>query len=250
MKEMTLKKIILITVCTLLLSALCIAGSGIYAGYRMNLVRTVVAARDILPRTEITADDLMEIEVPASYLMDACTSANEVIGRYTEIQGMIPAGSPIYRSMIFDSAELPDQPVLQLKDGQAVYTLETDLSGAGILTAGQRVDVHVSVEREYGVPVTGNILNHVRIIAVKDHKGLPLDDEESTGVPFLVLLAVDRSDIDLLNIAGMTGEIRIFASSDAYETDTEAERADTSPVLNYLTELMADAGQQDSEKNG
>lgn len=249
MEEVTWKKLFGILICIILLSGLCVVGCRIYADRSMNLVKTVVASRDILPRTRITADDLTEIEVPGSYLMDAYTSADEVIGMYTEIQGMIPAGSPIYRSMVFDSDDLPDQPVLQLEEGQTVYSLETDLSDAGVLTAGQRVDVHVSVEREYGVPVTGILLNHVRVIAVKDHKGLSLDDEESTGIPFLVLLAVNRMDIDLLSIAEMTGEIRIYASSDAYENDLEGERADTSAVLSYLIELMSSSENQTMEEN-
>lgn len=247
MNTEAVRKMILIILCGCGIAAGCVIGSRAYALYRTALVRTVVAARDIPPRTRISIDDVTEIYIPEGYLLNACRESNEVVGKYTEIQGMIPAGSPFYDSMLFDASELPDQPELQLRKGQAVYSLETDLSDAGILTGGQRVDLYVSVERENNVPVTGNLLEHVRVIAVRDHKGREISETGSEGVPHLILLAVGREDIDLLNMAEMTGTVRVFASSDAYSKDAEAERAESSPVLSYLLRLIQ--SQTEEKKN-
>lgn len=236
---MLVRKVIFIILASISLAAACIFASRTYADYRIAMVKTVVAAKDIPPRTEIQEEDLVEIFIPENYLQNACRTKEEVIGRYTDIQGMIPAGSPIYASMVHDPSSLPDNPELQLKEGQAVYTLETDLSGAGSIAAGQRVDVHLSLELENETPLTGNILNHARVIAIKDHQGISLDDPESTGVPYLILLAVQREDVDLLNLAELTGEIRLFSSSDAYDTEQEAERVTDSQVYAYLQSLLS-----------
>ena len=236
---MLVRKIIFIILASVSLAAACIFASRTYADYRIAMVKTVVAAKDIPPRTEITEEHLVEISIPENYLMNASLTKEEVIGKYTDIQGMIPAGSPIYASMVHEPSTLPDHPELQLKEGQAVYTLETDLSGAGSIASGQRVDVHLSLELENETPLTGNILNHARVIAIKDHQGMSLDDPGSTGVPFLILLAVKREDVDLLNMAEMTGEIRLFASSSSYDTEQEAERVTDSQVYAYLQTLLS-----------
>ena len=246
---MLVRKVIFIILASISLASACIFASRTYADYRIAMVTTVVAARDIPPRTQITEEDLVEISIPENYLQNACLAKEEVIGKYTDIQGMIPAGSPIYASMIHDPATLPDHPELQLKEGQAVYTLETDLSGAGSIASGQRVDVHLSLELENKTPLTGNILNHARVIDIKDHQGISLDDPESTGVPYLILLAVKREDVELLNMAELSGEVRLFASSSSYDTELEAERVTDSPIYTYLQSLLTAAETQTGEQS-
>ncbi|MBR2990857.1 MAG: SAF domain-containing protein, partial [Solobacterium sp.] len=82
---------------------------------KLDLTVTYVAAHTLKPRTLITENDILEIRIPSSYLLDrTLTDKKDIIGKYTEIQGMIPAGSPFYRDMVKDRSELPDSPYLQL----------------------------------------------------------------------------------------------------------------------------------------
>lgn len=244
---MLVRKAVFIILASVSLACACILVSRTYADYRIAMVTTIVASRDIPPRTEIQEDDLVEISIPENYLQNACLSKEEVIGKYTDIQGMIPAGSPIYTSMVHEPSALPDHPELQLKEGQAVYTLETDLSGAGSISSGQRVDVHLSLELDDESPLTGNILHHARVIDIKDHQGISMDDPESSGVPYLILLAIKREDVELLNMAELIGEIRLFASSNAYDTDLEAERVTDSPVYAYVQSMLSASEMQGNQ---
>ena len=203
---------------------------------KLDLRQTLVASRTIPPRTQITDNDLAELMIPASYLQDrTLNDRSELIGKYTDIQGSIPAGSPFYREMIKDESELPDSPYLQLKEGQSAYTMKADIAKlGGTLSPGQRVDIYATFESNRERPVTGCLLENVRIIAIKDYRGLSLDDPESTGTVDMVILAVNDEDISMFTLSEKTGDVRLFASNRTYSTGSEATRPESSDVLEWL----------------
>ena len=219
-------------VCGLLLGGVSAGGALLYSSITMDLQKTCVAKRDLPPRTKITEDDIEVVRVPGAYLASGTYhEVSEVVGMYTEIQGKIPAGSPFYRSMLFEESQLPDYPASQLKAGQSAYTLETDLakSGGGI-SAGQRVDLYLTIEKQNEAPITGCLFEHVRIISLRDHQGLETTDAESTGIPYLAVIAVDQDDLDILTAADTIGTIRMIAGASSYDTGREAVLTDD-PVL-------------------
>lgn len=233
----------------MLKALLCLAGAAailamnyllfqMYVARYLSLQAVWVAARDIPPRTEITEADLIEIRMPEGYVPEHIfTERSEIIGRYTEIQGMIPAGSPFYRSMLYRQEELPDRPAVQLKEGQTVFVMNTDVSRLGSITAGMRADIYVTIERRGENPLSGCLFRNVRVLAVRDHKGLELGNADSTGIPYLIETAVSSSDIPLLTLAESAGEIRMFPTSSSYDTGAEAEREADTEVTRYLLTL-------------
>jgi Flp pilus assembly protein CpaB len=209
--------------------------SRIYASHLTGLQTTYIAAADIPPRTCISEADLVEVEIPGKYIIPyALNEKEKIIGRYTDIQGMIPAGSPFYESMVKDEEDLPDHPVLQLKKGQTAFTMETDMAKLGSIIAGQRVDIHVSIAERDQAPVSGVLVENARVIAIRDHKGLDVNDPEGTGIPYFTEVAVDRKDLEWLTLAQSFGELRLFTSDDPYDTSQEGKLAEDSPVLAYL----------------
>ena len=212
---------------------------GIYVNKKLDLRETYVAARDIPPRTRIREEDLIPVRIPADYLLDhTCSTRPEIVGKYTEIQGMIPAGSPFYRTMLKDVSELPDSAAAQLRSGQTSYTMTTDRTRLGTVTAGQRVDIHVALNGRNGTVTTGCLIEGARVISIKDHKGLDLDDPESTGMPALIELAVSTKDVQLLTVAETAGTIRLFASDRSYDTAAEAVLKEDSEIAEALRRLQ------------
>ncbi len=235
MNRTVILKVLLIGMCTALLLTLDYLAVDLLANRKVDLAVTYTAAHEIAPRTRITESDLIEVRVPSAYLdANACQSKAEIVGKYTEIQGMIPAGSLFYKDMLYDSSQLPDHPELQLKEGQAAYNAETDLSRNGGIVEGQRVDVYVCIKNSGNAVRTESILEHARVIAIRDHSGLPVSDPESTGIPYMITLAVRQEDLILLAIAENAGELRFFVSDESYDTSREAERTDSEFVLDLL----------------
>lgn len=228
----------------LLLSAAIL--TALYFLFRITVLNTVgltqvyIASKDIPPRTRITPEYLTEISVPKAYIQDyAFASKEDIIGKYTEIQGMIPAGSLFYKRMLYDEEDLPDAPLTQLKEGETAYTMETDLANIGSVTAGMRVDVQVSVSQKDSY-LSGCLLENVRVIAVKDHKGLSLDDPESTGIPYFTELAVKREYIDLLKTAELAGKLSLYASNAPYDTESETVLKE-GDITDYLRSIRKKA---------
>lgn len=205
----------------------------------IDLQTTYVASHNIPPRSRVMEEDIMEIQIPKAYLQNYTFNKKEdIIGKYTDIQGKIPAGSCFYEGMLIKEDELPDYPSSQLRGGQAAYTLETDLARiGGSVIAGQRVDLHVSIDRRGLSPITGYLFENVRLIAIKDHKGLDLEDENSTGIPYLAILAINQEDVPILTLAEQLGEIRLFSSSATYDSTKEAMLLDNSDVYQELVRM-------------
>lgn len=240
MKKDIILKAFLILMLSAVLVMLFYAAVDLRAAQKLDLRTTCIAARDIPPRTRLKESDILEIEIPQNYLQDHTVNEKEaIIGKYTDIQGMIPAGSAFFSEMLKDEEDLPDNPTAQLKDGQSAYTLETDLARlGGTVIPGQRTDVYVTLTRRDGTTVSGALIENARVIAVKDHKGLDLDDPSSTGTPYLAILAVNREDLPYLSAAETAGEIRLFSGDNSYDDTKEAVRAADPTVREYLETLM------------
>lgn len=234
-----ISKVLFLAGCVCILLFLFFFLVGAEVKQKMNLATTYVAAHDIPPRTEIKEEDLVEIQVPSAYLLDnTYNKPEDMIGKYTEIQGMIPAGSLFYKHMLYDASSLPDNPVLQLKKGQTIYALNGDSTALSSLTAGERADVYIEIERNGDVPLTGCLLENVRIAALKGRQGLDLSRKESDKVPGEADLAVNREDLALLTLGESVGKLRLFAASSPYDTSKEAQLKTDSPAVRYLQQLQ------------
>ncbi len=228
-------KLLAAVLCGGLLGALCMFACSLVSRMTADLRTTYVAVRDIPPRTRVEMSDLAEIQVPQAYLAAGTVNdPGQIVGKYTEIQGMIPAGSPFYQCMLYEESELPDYPASQLKQGQAACTLETDLLGAGGMIAGQRADLYLTIEPRDASPVTGCLFENVRIISIRDHQGMEISDERSTGIPYLAVLAVSQKDVEVLSVADKVGSIRMIASSASYDSSKEALFAADDTLKSYL----------------
>lgn len=234
-KEITLK-ILGIAVSGFVLVILFFAAVELRSEQMLKLTKTYIAARDIPPRTRISEEDLIEAEIAGDYLLDqAVCDKDQIIGKYTEIQGMIPAGSVFYRSMLKDLKDLPDYPTAQLRKGQSAYSLETDLARlGGTVVPGQRVDLFATILNRDSSTITGYLFQNVRVIAIKDHNGFDLDDPSGTGTPYLAILAVRSEDMEVLSACDEAGEIRLFSSSRSYDSASEASLVTDSPIYTYL----------------
>lgn len=235
MKERIIRKILYIVITSSAILLLIALGFHVRLNDELQLKKTYVAAKDILPRERINESDLIEIEVPKAYLQDyTYTTKEEIIGKYTEIQGMIPAGSPFYKSMLFDESDLPDNPFTQLRSGQAAYSMNVDLTSlGGVLKSGQRVDIHYSIVTN-DLSLTDCLIENVRIISIKDHRGIDIENDESSKTPYLAILAVNEEDVSLLTLADSLGQVKLITSSSTYDSELEASRVQDSKILAYL----------------
>ena len=207
---------------------------------KLDMVETYVASHDILPRSCITEEDLQIIKVPNIYLKDnAFDKKEEIIGKYTDIQGMIPKGSLFYKSMLKKQEELSDYPSTKLLEGQMAYSLTAsiiELAGNTIVE-DQRVDVYVALNGNNKIPIVDKLISNARVLSIHDSKGYNITHPKSSKIPNVILLAIDEKSVEFLAKAEKIGTVKLLASSESY-SQHEAMLNENSSVLPYLTGSM------------
>lgn len=203
---------------------------------QLDLVEVPLAKVQIEPRTKIEEDMIEMVKVSKALVNEECVlNKDEIVGKYTEIEGIIPKGSLFYQSMLFDESELPDYPALKLKQGQNVFSLPIDLvkSSGNSLTNNQRIDLYVTLTSKKENPVTDALLFDVRIINVVDRKGIDMKKSE-LNIPSVINLAVNEEYVPLLKKASEMGSIDFYAT--AYPQSEECRLNEESAILPKLYE--------------
>lgn len=223
MLRKTVLKCFLCVLCMFLIVMLILEMVNLSSDSKIDLTTTYIATHDIEPRTCISQDDLTEIKVPKEYLNSFVVSHKEdILGKYTDIQGKIPAGSLFYESMLCEAEDMPDIPSAQLKQGQAIFTLKQESTQLSNLIAGMRVDI-LATEKQTNQ--TNVVIQHARILVIEDHTGLSIEAEESTGIGYQVLLAVNIDDVTYLKELEEIANLSLRVTDETYENE-EAIRSE------------------------
>lgn len=212
-------------------------GIKFYSEYRLNLISVVVSSHNISGRHLIKEEDITYIEIPYAYINDkAYINKEDIIGKYTDIQGKIPVGSLFYKSMIYEEKDLPDNPISQLKDNQTLFTMQTDvLALAGnVVVPGHRVDLYGSVNDKQDSFIEDLIISNARVVSIKDNKGYDLDHPNSNKIPFTISFAINNDSLYILSMINKLGKIEIYPTSNSYSTSDEAKLNKTSYLIKYI----------------
>lgn len=251
MNEIKKKINVRVVLCFVSLVGILALGYGsfrLFVKMKLDVKTTYVASHSISPRTIISENDLLEVEVANAYLINnAYIDKSEIVGKITDIQGTIPAGSPFYKSMLYEVDKINDQATSLLKEGQTAYTMNTEMYKVSSFTIGNRVDLYLSLNDKDN-PLTGRILKNARILSIKDNHGLSIENEESTGIPYYIELAINESDISWLTLAESVGEIRLFLSSNQTNPSLEAELDEESETFMYLSDIKNEEKEDEKKK--
>lgn len=208
-----------------------------YCNQKIDLIEIPVANRDIPARTKIDETLFDYVEIPSAYIdSNAYLLAEDIVDKYTDLGNTIRKGSPFYIGDLYHEKELPDAPSMKLKKGQTAFPLSVDLVkfSGNTISEDQKVDVYVTIEQTKGTPIVDNVIKAVRVIGIKDRNGIDIQDETSSHVPYVVLLAINDDLIQYLKVAERIGDIDILAPSTNYADGEESLFNDQSEVLQYI----------------
>lgn len=229
-------KIFGVVFCVGLLLVLDYVGVRAYITANEHLISVPCASRDIMPREQIKEGDITFVEIPYAYVNTAAyVQSKDIVGLYTDIQGMIPQGSLFYKDMLKEVGDLPDYPMTQLKRGESAFSMETDvvaLSGNSIVS-GQRVDLYVSITKDNSLVVMDKLVEHARVLSIKDRNGFELTDEQSNHIPYVITFALDANSFYYVNLAHKKGKIDVVVPSVTYGS-MDSQLVEESRVISYL----------------
>ncbi len=180
----------------------------LYWGYNSTIetqvkpVRLPVASQTIQPRTLITDDLITYIEVPSvSVTSNVVRSSTLIVGKYTDVNTVIPQGSMFYSNVLIEEDELPDSAFAAVKDGERPYNLDVDVNSTygNSIFPGNVIDVYMKAVDENGLIMVGRLLAKVEVLAVKDGSGNNVFEDSSTNrTPAILMFGVPEDVFVLL----------------------------------------------------
>ncbi len=140
----------------------------------VNPVSVPVTKQTIQPRTEITADMITTIKVPKIAVSDNVIIATQaIVGKYTNINVTIPAGSMFYKNVLVEKSALPDSVFTAVKDGEIPYQFAVNMETTygNSIFPGNKIDIYMKAIDDNSQIMVGRLLENVEVLAVKDSQG-------------------------------------------------------------------------------
>lgn len=204
----------------------------------LSMVQVPVAKKTLYYRTEITEEDIVYLKLPKSFIQEKMIlNAEEILNKVVSDEIMIAEGSYFTEEMLDDASLIQDKAVLSLKKGQAAYAINTDFiqTLGSTLQINQKIDLYCMISNRNENPIVDLLIEAVRIIDIKDRKGLALDDPQGTGIAGVIVVAVDQSLIPLLTMANEKGTLQLVVTSQAWNEKEECILNEKSILMDYIT---------------
>lgn len=203
----------------------------------VNLTEIPVVKETIQPRSKISEDDIEYIEVPKVFINDSFyIDKQDIINKYTDIRALMPKSSVFYKELLFSEKDLPDYPAILLNENQVAYNMTTDLvklSGNSIVV-GQKVDIYTTYHQRNEKPIVDLLLKSVRVIGVKDKKGLDVSHPESSSIPYIVLLAINNDLLPIVRGVDEIAKVELIAYSTKNTDEAESVFNEDAQILNFV----------------
>ena len=153
----------------------------LYVGYSTQINRAVepiqipVATQTIQPRTEITNDMVQIVDMPNVSLSDnVIRSKTQIVGRYSNVNSVIPERSMFYTDTVITKDELPDAAFAKVKAGEVVYNFPVDMESTygNSIFPGNKIDIYMKVgDGNQEKIMIGKLIENIEVLAVKDSSG-------------------------------------------------------------------------------
>ena len=147
----------------------------IYIGYTMRInqeikpVDVYYALDTIQPKTLITDDMIGVMSVPKNFIKGSYyANYSDIVGKYSNYNTMIAAGSIFYKDLLIEENNLPDAVLYDINAGERLVafpvTMETTYGNS--IMPESLVDVYVKMVQDNGKIVYGEFFNKVKILGV------------------------------------------------------------------------------------
>ena len=221
----------------------------LYVGYniRINqkvaLVRVPYANQTIQPKTQITSDMISYMEVAGAFVGKASyySSADSIIGKYSNYNTMIAEGSLFYTDLLTDKANLPDSAFADIPDNYTVinYGVNMDSTYANSMMPNDYINIYFKANSDDGSIMFGKFLSNVKILDVKDSEGQHVfDNTDEARTPAYMLFALPE-DMHLLfrkalYLEGQYGVQLILVPNTQELTDEDSEMVSSEDIQAFI----------------
>ena len=220
----------------------------LYVGYSTQINRAVepiqipVATQTIQPRTEITDDMVQIIDMPNVSLSDnVIRSRSQIVGKYSNVNSVIPEGSMFYTDTVIDADELPDAAFSKVKSGEVVYNFPVDMESTygNSIFPGNKIDIYMKVgDGQDEKIMIGKLIENIDVLAVKDSSGRAVfEDTSENRTPSMMIFGLKTDIYLLLKKASYMSSlgVELYPVPHGGTVDTEgATQVSTQQLVDYI----------------
>lgn len=220
----------------------------LYVGYNMRVnsaiepVTVPYALTNIPANTLITQDMIGTMQIPRSMLTTGSpyTRASDVVGKYSNYDSAIPAGSLFYARSVVPESSLPDSIIRDYPEGYVLVNMPLDMetSYGNSIVPGNYIDIYLKAinnidpnqSNQEDTIMVGKLVENIKVLSVLDSAGQNVfDNVEEKRTPAMMIFAVPEEyhillrkamylrsyDVDLIpvptreSLKEQPGEVRI-----------------------------------------
>lgn len=219
----------------------------LYIGYSMQIngaiepVSVPVALKTIQPRTEITDDMVQIINMPnISVSGNVITSKSAIVGKYSNVNSVIPEGSMFYTDTVITKDKLPDAAFTKVKTGEVVYNFPVDMETTygNSIFPGNKIDIYMKVGNGTEEKVMiGKLISNIDVLAVKDSSGKAVfENTEEERTPAMLLFGLSEEYWLLLRKASFLSAQGV----EIFPVPQQTGKVDTTGATEVSTQQLAD----------
>lgn len=220
----------------------------LYVGYSKQIndavepVSVPVATQTIQPRTEITDDMVQLVDMPNISLSDnVITSKAQIVGKYSNVNSVIPEGSMFYTDTVIDGEELPDAAFAKVKSGEVVYNFPVDMESTygNSIFPGNKIDIYMKVGDGNDEKIMiGKLIENIEVLAVKDSSGKAVFENTSEDrTPSMLIFGLKSNLYTILRKASYMDSlgVELYPVPHGGSVDTEGATAvSTQQLVDYI----------------
>jgi len=178
-------------------------------------IRVPYAVQTISPRTQITNEMIGYLDITQTSIRgNVLTNANtQILGMYTNVNSMIPAGSLFYKDAVIRKEQLPDAFLIDIEEGHIAYNFAVTMESTygNSMYPGNYVDVYFKGISDDGLLMVGKLVENVKILAVKDGAGHAVfENSNEERAPSQIIFSVTEDIHLLLRKAEYLRDVRII----------------------------------------
>lgn len=202
-------------------------------------VRVPYAKVEIQPRTQITEDMIGYVEISRNIVQNnTILVSSDIIGKYSNYNTVIPAGSVFYKSTLVTWAEMPDSAWADIPDGYTVVSLnvDTETTYGNSIFPGNYIDLYYETFDETGKLLLGKLIESIEVLAVKDGSGKHVFENSSAGLQPASLIFAVPEDMHLLlrKASYLSGELIPVPRNARYSENPSATIVSSEYIEDYI----------------
>lgn len=223
----------------------------LYAGYTMRinkktaLVQVYYAKETIQPKTLITEDMVGQMDIPAAFIKGTYyKNYSDIVGKYSNYNTMIAAGSIFYSDLLVEEANLPDAILYDVNEGERVvsFPVDTVSTYGNSIMPSNIVDIYVKLYDDNGKLVYGEFYENIEILGVKDSAGKNVfENTEEVRTPAFVYFSLPEAKYLLFSALNYleTNDIEVVIVPNTVKFDAKDPKA-TEVTSEYLYKFVLD----------